>query len=117
MTIGEETSTLLRKVLERTQEGKLSWETVAIGSHVLGSYELSIANLKVVVNDPEGPAGGDPEFIVYDSDGVELDSITTMTDRGLWNVELLTLARLARLSARKATGKYAAALEALDRTG
>ena len=84
-------------------------------------YFVDIANIRVEVKELEigfrGYNKGDPEFIVYDADGEELDSITTMTRGGLWNVELLDLARLARLSARGASGKYAAALEELDHTG
>ena len=114
------TPDLLRKILLRTREGKVRWERIP-GNDDLPSYSYAIANIKVEVREPNydfrGYNKSDPEFIVYDDDGVELDSITTMTNGGLWNVELLELARLARLSARGASDKYAAALKALDQTG
>ena len=113
MTPRTGTPELLVKVLERTREGKLTWELTRSKS-----YLVRIASLRAEVIDPDRPPfRGEAQFIVYDSDGSELDSITTKTDGGFWNVELLELVRLARLSARGASGKYAAALEALDRTG
>ena len=115
------TPDLLNKILQRTREGRVHWE-MDHDDDGIPFYSVGIANIRVAVKELElgfgGYNKGDPEFIVYDADGAELDSITTMTDGGLWNVELLDLARLARLSARGAPGKYAAALEKLDdRTG
>lgn len=114
------TTDLLVKVLERTQQGKLSWEMMRDDddSYV---YFVEIAKIKIAVRQAEfgfrGYNRGDPEFIVYDADDTELDYITTSTDGGFWHSELHELLRVARLSARKATGKYAAALAELDRTG
>lgn len=120
MTTDRATADLLNKILQRTREGRVPWKLVPAldGTPV---YSVNIANLELVVREPEsgfrGYNQGDPEFIVYDTDDSELDSISTMTRGGFWNTELLELARLARLSARGASGKYAAALEALDSTG
>ena len=120
MTTDTATSDLLKKILQRTREEKVHWEMNRDDDDI-PLYSVRIANIKVEVREPNSGFGGynkgDPEFIVYDADDAELDSITTMTRGGLWNVELLDLARLARLSARGASGKYAAALEELDRTG
>ena len=120
MTTSVGTSDLLVKVLERSREDKIPWETVRDDDDI-PIYYFTIADLKIEVRTPEygirGYNRGDPEFVVADADGTELDSITTSTDGGLWYSELLDLLRVARLYARRATGKYAAALEALDRTG
>ena len=103
-----QTTDLLTKLVQRTKDGKAEWN---ISSNP-EMYPADVAGLSMFIGDDS--FSSQVTFRVFDASGDGLDSVDRNTEEGYWRLDLQELFRAARLSAKGASEKYAAALEALE---